>query len=96
MRPGATASKTAAATGIARAPGYGPRIMKLSDHESDTMAAARLAPPPPNTPLAYRESWLDKLARHLGAAPVDHVVIPPVSFAPARTCDASAGVSCSG
>lgn len=67
--------------------GYGPRIMKLSDHESDKMAAARLAPPAPSTPLAYRESWLDKLARHLGATPVDHVVIPPVSFAPTRTCD---------
>lgn len=68
--------------------GYGPRTMKLSDHESDAMADARLGTPPPPTTAAraYRESWLDKLARHLGATPVDHVTIPPASFAPAKAC----------
>lgn len=61
--------------------------MKLSDHESDTLAAARLGTPPaPQTAPRYRESWLDKLARHLGATPVDHVIIPPVTFAPTKAC----------
>lgn len=67
--------------------GYGPRIMKLSDHESDPMATARLGPPPePQTPPGYSESWLDKLARHLGSVPVDHMMIPPTSFAPEKAC----------
>lgn len=72
--------------------------MKLTDHESDTVAALRLDAPPPvaNHAPAYRESWLDKLARHLGATPVDHMTIPPVSFAPARACCGAANVSCSG
>jgi len=69
--------------------------MKLSDHESDSMSAARLDPPAA-PPAAFRESWLDKLARHLGATPVDHVTIPPVTFVPARACGAGARVSCSG
>lgn len=61
--------------------------MKLTDHESDTTAATRLGTPPAtNTAPAYRESWLDKLARHLGAAPVDHMTIPPNAFAPAKAC----------
>lgn len=76
-----------ASTGIAGARGYGSRIMKLSDHESDIMAAARLAlTPPPQTAPCYRESWLDKLARRLGSTPVDHVLIPPNAFAPAKAC----------
>lgn len=72
--------------------------MKLSDHESDTTAAQRLDPTATsagNRP-AFRESWLDKLARHLGATPVDHMTIPPVSFAPAKACCGAADVSCSG
>lgn len=70
--------------------------MKLTDHESDPMAALRLSPPTPETQSAavVPESWLDKLARHLGVVPVDHVLIPPTSFAPAKTCGAD--VSCSG
>lgn len=71
--------------------------MKLTDHESDPMAALRLGTPPPAAPAPrLRESWLDKLARHLGAVPVDHVLIPPNSFAPAKACCAGADVSCSG
>ncbi|MBI2514330.1 MAG: hypothetical protein HYV96_20345 [Opitutae bacterium] len=59
--------------------------MKLIDHESDTRATTRFDPqanPPAAT--AHRESWLNKLARHLGAAPVDHVMIPPAALAPER------------
>lgn len=72
--------------------------MKLTDHESDTAAALRLDPSAPTAgnPRVHAESWLDKLARHLGATPVDHMTIPPVSFAPAKACCAAANVSCSG
>lgn len=71
--------------------------MKLTDHESDTTAALRLdASTAENNAPTHRESWLDKLARHLGATPVDHVTIPPVSFVPAKACCAAANVSCSG
>jgi len=71
--------------------------MKLTDHESDPTAALRLnASPAGNNAPIYRESWLDKLARHLGATPVDHVTIPPVSFVPAKACCAAGNVSCSG
>lgn len=52
--------------------------MKLTDHESDTLAAARLGGPSPSSPAPiHRESWLDRLARHLGAVPVDHMPIIP-------------------
>jgi hypothetical protein len=64
--------------------------MKLSDHESDSMAGARLEQPPNSSATAarQRESWLDKLARHLGTVPVDHMMIPPSSLARERPCDA--------
>ncbi|HLP24297.1 MAG TPA: hypothetical protein VK477_01375 [Acidobacteriota bacterium] len=66
--------------------------MKLTDHESDTTAATRLGTPSPRTAAApaYRESWLDKLARHLGATPVDHVIIPPTTVRRAPLCCAGA------
>jgi hypothetical protein len=61
--------------------------MKLTDHESDTMAAARLGTP---SHAPYRESWLDKLARHLGATPVDHMPTIPRDTPPATACCAAA------
>ena len=65
--------------------------MKLSDHESDTMASDRLNPTASVAPLpSYRESWLDKLARHLGAVPVDHMPIVP-RVAPSACCAAAEG-----
>ncbi|MBX3737682.1 MAG: hypothetical protein KF715_13375 [Candidatus Didemnitutus sp.] len=72
--------------------------MKLTDHESDITATLRLDPTATTAghrPV-FRESWLDKLARHLGATPVDHMTIPPVTFAPTKVCGGAAGVSCSG
>jgi hypothetical protein len=64
--------------------------MKLTDHESDHTAAARLASPPPTESNPVRhESWLDKLARHLGAIPVDHMPIIPRDL-PAAACCATA------
>ncbi len=52
--------------------------MKLTDHESDTLAAARLGEMSPSNPApVFRESWLDRLARRLGAVPVDHMPIVP-------------------
>ncbi len=65
---------------------YGPRLMKLTDHESDILATARLGETPPSNPAPVRrESWLDRLARHLGAVPVDHMPIVPRSR-PAPAC----------
>lgn len=67
--------------------------MKLTDHESDTLAAARLGETvPSNLAPVYRESWLDRLARHLGAVPVDHMPIiqrpgaSPACGTPAHSC----------
>ena len=66
--------------------------MKLSDHESDTMASDRLNPTASVAPLpSYRESWLDKLARHLGAVPVDHMPIVPRSTRTVRRAAAEGG-----
>lgn len=56
-------------------------MQSFCDLETDQMSAARFAEPAPNAAptsnTPFRESWLDRLARAIAPAPVDHMPIVP-------------------